>query len=183
MVWSTARSSTVRRDGQVLQVATGAALGVDNLVIVEQVRVLTPAGPGRYRPAGKWVPTRSDARPIVGLERWRPPSSGPAGAGAPEPEAAREAEGIIDSLPGDVQALLVGPPYLANAYLLDGADEDIHVLVLGAKWIIAVACQRSYGQASGDLAVWRCSPASTSGELSAGGRRGLKKSRLPMLGS
>lgn len=165
-----------------LQVVTGAALGVGNLVIVEQARSLEPAGDSKYRPAGKWVTTRSDAKPIAGLERWRPPPP-PTGAGGTEPVPSREAEGVIDSLPADVRPLLgYTPPYIATAYLHDGETEDIHVLVIG-KQIIAVACRRSYGRASGDLAVWRCSPANTSGELSGGGRRGLKKPRLPMLGS
>jgi len=185
-VWHTAQSVTVRRDGQTIQRVTGAALGADALAIVEQVRPLTPAGDGKVRPSGKWALPRCEARPITGLARMRRASPGPAAGGnGPEPAPNRAADSVVDSLPADVQALLgSAAPLLATAYLHDDGSEDISVLVVGAQ-VIAVACHRTYGQAYGDLEVWRATPAaSTSDELSGGRpRRVLRKPRLPMLGS
>jgi len=183
LVWEAAEAKTVRRDGQVLQVTKACALGSAALVVIEQVRPLETAGDGRYRPAGRWTTTCSEARPISGLVRLRhesPRDAAKLGA-AGEIGEILAASSVVDALPHEVRRLL-GPtePLIATAYRIPDRHsdvEDIRALVIDARRIVAVHCTRPFGvlgQSAWTSKVWQAAPASTS-ELP--GRRRLSLGR------
>lgn len=181
-VWEAAQARTVRRGGQVLQLAKAVALGSRALVVVEQARPLDSDGDGKYRPAGRWSTIRSEARPVTGLVRLRHEAPRDEDRGTTgEIGEILAASSVIDPLPREVRCLLgLVEPLIATAYRVPDrySDvEDIRVAVVDAGRVVAVHCTRPFG-ALADSAwtteAWQAAPAPAS-ELP--GRRRLSLGR------